>query len=418
MTVAPAVRSTSAARRKSASVVALEALYDLGFATLIIIAGSQGVYRFLPPLLLWAMLYAMLALKFATNFRPLMIAVRDNIALFAYPAAALLSATWSIEPGHTLYSGMQLSVTYLMGIWLGWRYRPGAIILAILGGLAPLVALSLVNYATGMFGAVFADGGGLLGIFSNKNTLGRMAMLLALAALALMLGTRQRPLGRAALLGLLAMAGLALLLSKSATSAIVMIAAAGLFVALTMPGYRTSTRLAIALAGSLAFIGGCALLAFGDVDPVGGVLNAFGKSSNLTGRTSLWAIAGRQIDTAPWLGVGFDAYWDSGAFRAVDRIQNSFGTGLISFHDFILDVWVGTGVPGLVGIGLTIGGAAFLCLRAYLARRDVEGAAMLAFFAALIGVALFNPLLYCQHENAIVILIAFGVSSRISLARR
>ena len=34
------------------------------------------------------------------------------------------------------------------------------------------------------------------------------------------------------------------------------------------------------------------------------------------------------------------------------------------------------------------------------------------------GVALFNPLLYCQHENAIVILIAFGVSSRISLARR
>ena len=136
MTVAPAVRSTSAARRKSASVVALEALYDLGFATLIIIAGSQGVYRFLPPLLLWAMLYAMLALKFATNFRPLMIAVRDNIALFAYPAAALLSATWSIEPGHTLYSGMQLSVTYLMGIWLGWRYRPGAIILAILGGLA------------------------------------------------------------------------------------------------------------------------------------------------------------------------------------------------------------------------------------------------------------------------------------------
>ncbi len=418
VTPGPMPRRTPHLRRKAASIVVLLAGYDLALATLIIIAGSQGVYRFAPPLLLWAAIYAMIGLKLLTNLRPLLLVLRSNGAMLAYPAMAFISAVWSIEPIHSAYSAVQLTVTYLAGIWLGWRYRPNAIAFIIVLSLLPLILLSLLNWLTGVFGAVYSDVGGLLGIFGNKNTLGRMSLLLGLAALALIFGGPPRLWHRATLLGVVAMATLALLLSKSATSAIVMVGACGLLVALTMHGYRAGFRLALWAAGVAAFLGGCVVLAFGNFDPAGGVLDLFGKSSNLTGRTSLWNIAFHQIATHPWLGVGFDAYWDSGAFLAVATIQMRFGEGLISFHNFILDIWVGTGMPGLIGIAITLGTIAYLQVRYFFATRGVEGAMMLAFFVAAIGVALFNPLLYVQHENMIVILIAFAVSARTELSAR
>ncbi len=414
LTTYPMTAGVVRPRRKTASMVFLLAGYDLMLATLIVVAGSQGIYRFAPPLLLWAAIYAMIGLKFATNLRSMMSVIRDNAAILAYPAAALISAVWSVEPAHSAYSAAQLTVTYLAGFWLGWRYRPNAIAFIIVLGLSPLIALSLVNWATGMFGEVYSDAGGLLGIFGNKNTLGRMSLLLALAAFALYLDRTPRLRHRAILVCTFAVALFALLLSKSATSAIVMVAASGLLVALTMHGYRASVRLGIMVSGGLAFLLGCGLLAFGNLDPAGGILDLFGKSSNLTGRTSLWNVAVHQIVAHPWLGVGFDAYWDSGAFRAADRIQLSFGEGLTSFHNFILDVWVGTGVPGLIGIAVTLGTIATLCFRYFGASRGVEAAMMLAFLVAGVGVALFNPLLYVQHENMIVILIAFAVSARIT----
>lgn len=414
-TYAP-VTYASRPKGKVVPIMVLLAGYDLTLATLIIIAGSQGIYRFAPPLLLWLAIYALVGLKFATNLRSMLLVLRDNIAILAYPAAAFISASWSVEPSHSLYSAAQLTVTYLAGVWIGWRYRPDAIALIIVLSLSPLIALSLINWTTGAFGEVYSDVGGLLGVFGNKNTLGRMSLLLALAAFALWLRGPRPLLRRAILLFILALAALALLLSKSATSAIIMVGAAFVLIALTMHGYRAGIRLAIAVGGVVAVIGGGALVALANLDPAGGVLDLFGKSSTLTGRTSLWDIAFHQIGAHPWLGVGFDAYWDSGLFRAADMIQQRFGEGLISFHNFILDIWVGAGVPGLIAITVTLGTIAFVFCRYFLAARDVDAAMMLAFFVAAIGVALFNPLLYAQHENMIVILIAFAVSARINLS--
>lgn len=402
---------------KAAWIVFMSAGYDLMLATLIIVAGSQGIYRFAPPLLLWVMVYAMVGLKFAANSRGLLSAVRGDVAVLAFPAIAFLSAVWSLAPSHSAYSAVQLTVTYLAGFWIGWRYRPKEIAVVIVLGLSPLIALSLLNWATGMFGEVYAYSGGLLGIFGNKNTLGRMSLLLGVAALGLLLAGPIRPRRAAILVGILAMAALALVLSKSATSAIFMFGAAALLIVLTMHRYRAEVRLAIIVAGTVAFLTGCALIAFGNLAPVDKVLEMFGKSSNLTGRTFLWDIALHQISLQPWLGVGFDAYWDSNAFRAADRIQLIFGDGLISFHNFVLDIWVGLGIPGLIAITVTLGTILIRYLRYYLAGRSVEAALMLALFTAAIGVALFNPLLHGQHGNMIVILVAFAVSARIETRR-
>lgn len=405
-------RFTGRTQRKTASTSAAQASYDLILAVLIIIAGSQGIYRFGSPLVLWIAVYAMVGLKLATHFRSILIAIRENLGILAYPAIALISTIWSVEPAHSAYSAVQLLVTYLAGFWIGWRYSPNTITLIVVISLSPLILLSLVNWMTGVFGQVYSDSGGLLGVFGNKNTLGRMSLLVCLATLSLYIVGTQSSLRRIVLIVFLTMAVLTLVMSKSATSLIVFLGAIGLFLALTVRHYSAGTRLTIAISGVIIFLAFLALYGFGDFDPTGSILELFGKSSNLTGRTSLWGIAMHQIGTHPWLGVGFDAYWDSDKFRAVESIQLRFGEGLISFHNFILDIWVGTGILGLLGISLTIGTIAFQYLLYFNADRSVDGATMITILLAAVGVALFNPLLFAQHGNMIVILVAFSVSAR------
>ena len=404
-------------RGKTSSVVLLMAGYDLMLATLIIVAGSQGTNLFVPPLVLWVAIYAMIALKFVTNLRPLLAVLRDNFAILAYPAIVFLSATWSLDPFHSLYSGTQLAMTYLAAFWIGWRYRPKEIALIMVLALTPVIVLSLINWWTGMFGEVFSFTGGLLGVFGNKNTFARMSMLLGLAALGLLVRGRNSPLHSGVLLSVLAMSAFALVLSKSATSTIVMFGATGLFVALTIRNYRTGYRLLIMVLGVLAVLAACSFLALSNIDPADEILKLFGKNSTLTGRTALWDLAIQQIADQPWLGVGFDAYWDSNAFYAADQIQRTYGDGAISFHNFLLDIWVGLGVPGVIAIGVTLSAITTAFVRNYFVIRDVDSAMMLAIMAAGFGVAMFSPLLYDQHGNLIILLVAFAVSARIEMRR-
>ena len=391
--------------------------YDLMLATMIVVAGSQGIHRFLPPLLLWALIYAMVSLKYATQLRTLFDVLRQNIAIMAFPFVAAVSAVWSVAPGASTYAAMQLIVTYMAAMWIGWRYAPRDIALIVLLGLSPLIALSLVNWATGMFGEVYSYTGGLLGIFSNKNTLGRMSLLLGIVTIALLVGRKSNIPRLVLLSGVFAMAALALFLSKSATSAIVMLASAGLFVLLTQHRYPAALRLAIFGLGVIAVMTTLISMAFGGIDPIAEILNAFGKSSSLTGRTTLWDIATHQIAQTPWLGVGFDAYWDTGAFLAVDHVQRAYGEGLISFHNFILDIWVTLGLPGLIGIAITLLSILLIFVRYYMISHAVWPAMTLTLFVAGVGVAFFNPLLHAQHGNLIVIFVALAVSSRIEIAR-
>ncbi|WP_317055498.1 O-antigen ligase family protein [Roseovarius rhodophyticola] len=407
---------TSSRKAPSSGLIWAAACYDLMLATTIIIAGSQGIHRFLPPLLLWALIYAMVSLKYATHFRVLFNALRQNIAIMAFPFVAAISTVWSVAPGASAYAAMQLIVTYMAAIWLGWRYRPRDIALIVLLGLTPLIALSLVNWATGMFGEVYSYTGGLLGIFSNKNTLGRMSLLLGIVTIALLIGRRSTLPRVLVLSGVFVMAALALFLSKSATSAIVMLASAGLFVLLTQHRYPATLRLGLFGIGAVAVMATLISMAFGGFDPFAEILDAFGKSSNLTGRTTLWGLAMTQISETPWLGVGFDAYWDTGAFLAVDYVQRAYGEGLISFHNFVLDIWVTLGVPGLIGIAVTLMAITLTFLRYYMISNQVWPAMALTLLVAGVGVAFFNPLLHAQHGNLIVIFVALAVSSRIEIA--
>ena len=89
-----------------------------------------------------------------------------------------------------------------------------------------------------------------------------------------------------------------------------------------------------------------AWLAGGDLDQV---LNAVGKDTTLTGRTTLWSAAEASIGAHPTLGVGYQAYWQLGSWGAEQLWQISFvpnKTGY-HFHDTYLEVAVDLGFVGL-----------------------------------------------------------------------
>ncbi|MEM7076244.1 MAG: O-antigen ligase family protein [Pseudomonadota bacterium] len=402
---------------RSRHLVWTAACYDLTLAVMIIVAGSQGTYRFAPPLLLWLAIYIMLTLKFVTRLHTLFDALRQNIAILAFPVVAALSTVWSVAPGASAYAAMQLFMTYMAGFWIGWRYRPKDIAIIVLLALSPLIFLSLVNWATGVFGEVYSYSGGLLGVFNHKNILGRMSLLLGIVAIALLASRPSKFTGAVFPGCVLVLSGCALFLSKSATSTIVMLSATVVFVALTQRRYSNSVRLLMLGLGILAVAAVIVSIGSGGFDPIQDTLGTFGKSSTLTGRTKLWDFGVQEVSRQPWLGVGFKAYWDNGTSLAVDHIRRSFTDSIFSFHNFILDIWLYLGIPGLIAISITLTAIGASFVRYYVLSSEVWPAMALTLLFAGIGVAFFNPLLHGQHGNVIVILVALAVSAKIETAR-
>src|SRR3546814_3598562 len=58
------------------------------------------------------------------------------------------------------------------------------------------------------------------------------------------------------------------------------------------------------------------------LDPVEIALDALGKERTLTGRSILWEYAMTQIEMQPWLGNGFDAFWNGGIASTGHFVQS------------------------------------------------------------------------------------------------
>jgi hypothetical protein len=78
------------------------------------------------------------------------------------------------------------------------------------------------------------------------------------------------------------------------------------------------------------------------------ILAATGKDITLTGRTDLWRVGLEQIAERPWLGQGYQAFWQPGNPEA-EHLWRAFGiesrTGF-HFHNLYLSNAVEIGIPG------------------------------------------------------------------------
>lgn len=394
----------------------LWALVDVTLLFLVVALSSDMLLQLGPiRALSWMLCYALTLLRVAMTLPEFLGMVARNRVLLAFPLACLASVVWSADRGGSLVSAVQLSMTFTIAAFLGWRYSTAILTKCLAIVLTVACLLSLLHWATGVFPwPVHTSAGGLAGLFSHKNMLGQRALFGVIALLAVLLMSRREAAGGFKLFALVALAlsMLALGLAQSMTAVLLLPPAAGLLVLLCLR--RIPAGVATALVGlTLVIVAlGPVMLAVAGVDPVGTVLDGVGKDATLTGRTIVWDIAQQVIGDHPLLGVGYGAFWSAGEFANLRlATQHAGAVTSASFHNFVFEILVSAGWPGLIAMLALLAAGVRRLGRLYLGAGSVAAACGLSLFLASIACALLGPSLYRAHEIMMMLVVMYTVSA-------
>ncbi len=398
------------------------ALYD-GVLTCLLIALAGDMFTrigFASPL--WLLCYAMTLMRIAVVWPAFYAALHRHRALLLYPSVCAASVIWSLDPKATLASAIQVGMTIVCGMFIGWRYSMRKITDFLCWVLLAGMVLSLLHWATGIFPwRVYSDVGGLLGIFQQKNMLGQRGLFCAIAAATLVLlpHSQAGSFTKMAAVAAVLLTSFAILLSKSMTSLVLIPMALGLLLFLCM--HRIPRRLlavGILLCVLVLALAPLAMVVAG-TDPFSLVLGATGKDATLTGRTLLWDVAKDRIAEHPFFGIGFTAFWNVPEFANARYMLQQAGASEAtrSFHNFVLQILVGTGMLGLAAYFLLLFTAISRLLRVYLRHRSETAACGLVIVFMSIGTSLVGSGLYRQHELMLMATIMFAVAAAEDLRR-
>lgn len=360
--------------------------------------------------LAWYLIYLVFFGLFLLRYGAFLGGLWIALPLLLWPLVAGLSYFWSDLPGQTLRTAIQLAVTVFISAYIGSRFSIFDIARAL---FVVLTATALLSLAAILLQAGFAfDGNGVArGIFPHKNVLGGNMVLLLLCCLLLFAqGWRRVTMMSCAALSLSLIA-----VSQSSTAIVMTLGLCLLAPVLLTRDAPAPLRFLSYIAGlaavSLALWG---LLAF-DMNPIDLALEALGKERTLTGRSVLWEFALGMIETRPWLGSGFDAFWNAGDGSSGSYVQYVIHAEVKNFHNSYLDIAVQLGAVGLV-VAL-----AFLLLFAWralaLLRADSAPLATLpAFYLAFVmAYSLSEYALFRQHSLIQLLLGMLYVSAALAL---
>lgn len=268
------------------------------FTSLVFVAylGRNGVLIFLLTGLL------LLVRRIKLTFRE----IRDYWWLFLLPLWCILSALWSDHPDLSLRHGIQLLITFLIAVALANRLAPQAFL------RIQFTALALAGVASLVVGDVRPDGV-WIGIFDSKNYYAFSMVALLLCSFALLAdrgGARGWRL--AGVCGaVLALPQIVMAESVGAVmvSGVVLMAALLLLRISALPAARQRAR----LVAQGALLSGAVLIGLRFREAIMDYsFTLTGKDPSLTGRTELWDTAIAEIAQAPWIGMGYRAFWVEG----------------------------------------------------------------------------------------------------------
>ena len=366
--------------------------------------------------LVWLLCYALTLLRIAMLWPGFTALVMRNRILLAYPLACLASVLWSADPAASLMAASQLTMTFLIALYLGWRYTLTLITKALFCVVTLAMILSLLHWATGLFGwPAQSRTGALAGIFPHKNMLGLRASFGLVVATAILLMPRQQAgsLLKTVAGAAIGMTGLVLILSRSAT-AILLVPL--LMAMMTMICRRRIPRPAVAPLMAALFLGvslGPVFVAATAIDLLRVVLDGLGKDATLTGRTELWQVARGVGAEHPLLGVGYRAFWTAPDF-ANERILTRHAGAVTSaaFHNFLLEIHVGAGWPALIAMMAFLVTAARRLLRLFLLTGSPAAACGITLLTGSLIISLVAPSLFRAHEFLITLLVIHAASAR------
>lgn len=329
------------------------------------IPGHRGLLRFTPYTDKLAMFGWVVVTSFPSNWaaplRYLLVAYfvgctvlffRQTLPTFAralpcfiLPTMAIVSMIWAPSANEAIRKGIFMSLAATVAIYAATRLSSRDILMAyffgeLIGGVMSVLSPNPI-------------GGNWTGVFGQKNFLAAHMFILYAAALPLMLDNRSALWLRGLTFVGAIMAASLIVLSKSATTTLLMGAAT---VALVMHALvwqkaihiRHMRTLIVLLLLTLVTAVGLLLFGLLQVDAWETVLKAFGKDSTLTGRTFLWQIAERIIAENPWTGVGANGFWrpELGAANEITRYFYYQHFTKFSFHNSYLENGVQFGYPG------------------------------------------------------------------------
>ncbi len=283
---------------------------------------------------------------------------------------AIASTAWSISPEDTLRRSAALVMTILFALYLAARFDHLAQLRLLGIALTIAVALGLAAAVVWPEVAVMHEehAGALRGLFTNKNAFGHMAALDVIVLTACLVAEPNR---RGATRISMSTALVALVLSRSLTAALTVVAAtiAGLIVAGLRPRRGSSA--------DAAMLVGVVVLAMATVAI--GISWLYWRDPTLTGRTMLWGKSWEFIKERPILGYGYGAFW-SEASGLMAILQQAVDWPAPNAHNGYIDLWLQL---GLLGLCLFVAGILEALLR--LARGLRLGDAVGVYATVLLG---------------------------------
>jgi exopolysaccharide production protein ExoQ len=298
-------------------------------------------------------LVAIAGLLIISHWRAAVEACRHNAMLLTVVFICIFSLFWSEYPDLTLRRSLLL--LFLTIIALGISITTPSLRSLHTALMIFLFATMILNgVLTVLFPGFAITDIGVRGIYTQKNVAGFVAMLAILVTLTWTLGART---SAGVLVGLIALAPatLFLLASRSKTSLGLTILAVAIIFLIKIarqigPGLVLMT-LVLALFGA-SF--GILWLTFVDFDVILVIDRTIGDAT-FSGRDELWRFAMRSIGDAPWLGHGYGAFWDVGAFNdPTNRLEpgtwlGDVEPGIINqAHNGYLELALHIGVPATI----------------------------------------------------------------------
>lgn len=263
---------------------------------------------------------------------------------------AIVSVVWSFIPKLTPNRSIALAGSTMFGFYIAARYSIRDQLKLLSWSFATIIVLSLLTivimptYGTMSYGI---HAGSWRGIYTHKNWLGRSMTLGSVVFLILAMdGKRQRwrywiGLGCTFCL---------LLLSKSSGSIVNC-----LTIFSVIPIYsvlRWSSLVMMPTIAGIMLISSSFLLWFNENSAT--LLGLIGKDATLTGRTDMWPHMIDMIAKQPWLGYGYNGFWNDwdspGAivwYAAKWTAPNA--------HNGILDLLLQVGILGLIVFAIGFG---------------------------------------------------------------
>lgn len=310
-------------------------------------SGASPFSKILTPIL-WLAYLMSVFLVFA-RWKSIVRPARRNIFLWLLLGMALISFLWSDLPSLSLFSGIFTLLSTLFGLYLASRYsvREQLEIVAWAFGIAAVFSFFYTLAFPGYGIEQGYHAGAWRGAIAHKNP---QARLMAISALALLLAALNSRKYRFVVWAAFGIAATLVLLTNSKTGLLIFLTV--MFLVPLYGALRWSDSVLVPfLITAVLIVGSGATWLVTNWEPF---LYGLGKDPTLSGRTVLWEIAIEKILQRPWLGYGFQAFWqDDGEayylrhqlhYEAIHAhngfINQSLDLGLIGLSLFLLSLLI------------------------------------------------------------------------------